>query len=360
MGEFYIPIIDVIRLLGLPEPDGNRSNYYIHCPNCDDYGKRSKHLNINLVKNIFRCPRCGVVHGGVLDFYSLFTGVPRDRANDDLRNRLLLDDSPELRRRLSKPRPQPKAIKEVKMLGVDQRDAVYRSLLSKLDLIPHHMENLRNRGLLDSTIEKNIYKSVPDRGKLKAIASSILQEGHKLGGIPGFYVDDKDKKWTLSFFYSGMLFPVVDINNKIQGIQIRKDNVEKRKFRWFSSAGMKMGSGTSGFVHIAGPVQPRMLIIEGPLKADIVYQFTGISVVAVPGVNTLPELESVLKILWQLGLREIMTCFDMDMHIKYSVQNGYAALTELLLKVGFRFGTYVWNPLYSGLDDCIWEKLRCD
>ena len=71
-------ISDVISLLGLPGPPHGRSSYYIQCPCCDGL-PRSKHLNINLKKDVYRCPRCGV-SGGIFDLYSLYTGVPRDKA----------------------------------------------------------------------------------------------------------------------------------------------------------------------------------------------------------------------------------------------------------------------------------------
>ena len=58
---------DIIPLLGLPYPPYGRSAYNISCPCCDD-NPRKKHLNINLKKDVFRCPRCGFC-GGVFDLY---------------------------------------------------------------------------------------------------------------------------------------------------------------------------------------------------------------------------------------------------------------------------------------------------
>ena len=61
---------DVIRLLGLPAPPAGKSSYYIPCPCCDDKPK-SRHLTINLQKNVFRCPRRGF-YGGEVDLSSAF------------------------------------------------------------------------------------------------------------------------------------------------------------------------------------------------------------------------------------------------------------------------------------------------
>ena len=52
-------ISDVIGLLGLPPAPPGRSSYYLNCPCCDD-SPRKRHMNVNIVKDVFRCPRCGV------------------------------------------------------------------------------------------------------------------------------------------------------------------------------------------------------------------------------------------------------------------------------------------------------------
>ena len=73
------------------------------------------------------------------------------------------------------------------------------------------------------------------------------------------------------------------------------------------------------------------------------------------GVNTLAQLELTLTELRREGLVEIKTAFDMDFAINHHVQNGYNSLLELLGNMGFRYGTYLWDPNYKGLDDYIWE-----
>ena len=41
----------------------------------------------------------------------------------------------------------------------------------------------------------------------------------------------------------------------------------------------------------------------------------------------------------------------MDMLTNPNVRNGFLSLTELLDSMGFKFGTYVWDSRYKGLDD---------
>ena len=67
---------DIISLLGIPYPSSGQSSYYVQCPCCDE-DPRKRHLNINLKKEVFRCPRCGA-SGGIFDLYALYTGIPRD------------------------------------------------------------------------------------------------------------------------------------------------------------------------------------------------------------------------------------------------------------------------------------------
>ena len=68
---------DIISLIGISAPAQGRSSFYVQCPCCDD-SPRKKHLNINLKKEVYRCPRCGI-SGGIFDLYSLYTGIPRDK-----------------------------------------------------------------------------------------------------------------------------------------------------------------------------------------------------------------------------------------------------------------------------------------
>lgn len=77
---------DIIPLIGIPEPPPGRSDYNIPCP-CCDYKPRKKHLNINLKKDVFRCPRCGF-NGGVFDLYAYYTGIPRESVREALIARL--------------------------------------------------------------------------------------------------------------------------------------------------------------------------------------------------------------------------------------------------------------------------------
>ncbi|MEY8389802.1 DUF3854 domain-containing protein [Lachnospiraceae bacterium 45-W7] len=338
---------DIVSLLGLPMPKSGKSSYYVQCPCCDESPKK-KHLNINLKKEVFRCPRCGI-SGGIFDLYALYTGIPRDKVRRELVERL---GPPEIvTRQKKKIITQQK--EECQLASIELRNNAYTALLSKLSLAADHRENLLKRGLTEADIGRLGYRTTPVVG-MSAIARQLQSEGICPAGVPGFY-RDKNGEWTFVHEKRGILVPVRDRLGRIQGMQIRRDDVSKRKFRWVSSTEMEEGCHAEGWTHLAGTVQSVILLTEGPMKADVIHALTGLTVLAVPGVNSLTQLQIALEELRNEGLSEIKTAFDMDFATNHHVQNGYNSLLQLLGSMGFTFGTYVWDPRYKGLDDYIWE-----
>ena len=57
--ELRFQMNDILPLLPVPQPPMGRSSYNIPCPVCDHAASRKRHLNINLKRNVFRCPKCG-------------------------------------------------------------------------------------------------------------------------------------------------------------------------------------------------------------------------------------------------------------------------------------------------------------
>lgn len=338
---------DILSLLHLPVAPQGKSSYYIQCPCCDEH-PHNRHLNINLKKEVFRCPRCGI-SGGIFDLYSLYTGTPRDKVRKELVESL---GTPKI-----VVHPQKKAVIEEKpscpLMDIESRHATYSALLERLSLSADHRENLLGRGLTDTDIKRLGYKTTPIVG-MGTLSRQLQSEGYYLGGIPGFFRNDSGN-WTFIQEKRGIMIPVRNEQGLIQGLQIRRDDVKKRKFRWCSSIGELDGCGAEAWTHLAGPVRPVILLIEGPMKADIVNALTGLTVLAVPGVNALSQLKLSLEILRLQGVEKIMIAFDMDFLVNPHVQKGYQALRNLLEEMGFLYGCYTWDPRYKGLDDYIWE-----
>lgn len=342
---------DIIPLIGIPYPPGGRSSYYIPCPRCDDSPKE-KHLNINLMKDVFRCPRCGF-NGGVFDLYSCYTGTDRAHVRKELLERLDTRGSSYGTKKSAGKASGPgvRQAEECPLADIDARHETYSALLGRFPLASDHKDNLVRRGLSLEDIERLGYRSTPVVG-MKAFAGQLDAEGYVLSGVPGFYKAE-DGAWCFIHEYRGILVPVRDIKGRIQGLQIRRDNVTRRKFRWVSSTGKRNGRGAEGWTHLSGTPQKEILLTEGPMKADVVNCLTGLTVLAVPGVNALTQLERTLICLREKGVEHIMTAFDMDFLTNPHVQNGYRGLISLLSNMGFRFGTYLWDPGYKGLDDYV-------
>ena len=121
MEKFHI--WDVVSVLGLPQAPAGRSSYYIPCPCCDTK-PRSKHLNINLRKEVFRCPKCGV-SGGIFDLYALFTGVSRSDVRKEMLEHL---GRPEMQH-IQKKRVRIKEVEESPVADIEIRDQTYQALL---------------------------------------------------------------------------------------------------------------------------------------------------------------------------------------------------------------------------------------
>ncbi len=337
--SFNFSMEDVLPLIGIAYPY-NRVSFDIPCPVCD-VGKRTKHLNINLRKNTFRCPRCGDVQGGVLDLYALFVDCSRGAAYKAISQSLGVAAQ-------NKPQKIQPVIKESEPAPVSRRDAVYRALLSMLPLTQDHIRNLRNRGLDDEQISVYGFRSaIPD--EMINLGSVLQKQGYSMNGVPGFYKFSDE--WRIRCDYSGILIPVLDTEGRIQGLQLRLDDKDKRKYRWISSSGLEMGTPAQTYPHFIGKQSETILITEGPMKGDIINALSGMSVLAVPGVNCLSLLDPMLRILKSKGTRRIKTAFDMDFLSNPHVQTGYNQLCSLLDEIGFYYSTYTWNPGFNGLDD---------
>ena len=243
-----ISMADIIPLIGLPEPSHGQNAYNVTCPCCDE-GGRKKHLNINLEKNVFRCPRCGF-SGGIFDLYAFYAGIDRRKARETLLARLNIADATvkgtehERRRKVEK-----KSI-ECPITDIDARHETYCALLSKLKLASDHQQNLRNRGFSDAHIHELGYKTMPVMG-FTAIAKQLHRDGYYLSGVPGFFHNDKGE-WTFIREKRGILIPARTPDGKIQGLQLRIDDTQKGKFRWISSVGKQDGCKAECWTHISG------------------------------------------------------------------------------------------------------------
>lgn len=311
-----ITMSDVMGLLGYSRPSVGRDNMYIPCWNCDTPNTRTPHLNVNFTKNCYRCVRCADNHGGIFSLYSHYTGIAENKARDAIYARLGVNGETaqadvEVWRNYQKEIAE--LPPECPLADIETRDKTYAALLSRLSLAPDHRKNLKGRGLSDAAIDALGYKTTPYFGT-KQIANALLMEGYYLKGVPGFF-RDKDGTWNLNLgsWVRGILIPARDENGRIQGLQIRLDKVKKQKFIWLTSVSKQDGCAAETFCHLSGAATQSVLLTEGHMKADIIHYFTGLTVLSVPGVNVLQNLDEMLNNLIQRGLKKGVLAYDMDM-----------------------------------------------
>ncbi|MCH5191891.1 MAG: DUF3854 domain-containing protein [Oscillospiraceae bacterium] len=350
-----VSIYDAIDKLCLPQPPSNKRNYNIPCPNCD-YGsssrKKGKHLNINLEKNAWRCPRCE--NGGYTYELVMFF---RNCSHEEAKEFLKTGYSSTSGNYNKKKKPTQQYVKMAdKVADISVRNTAYTALLDNLTLTQKHRENLLGRGLTDADIKRLGYKSITKDINLTNVCRNLTANQIKLEGVAGFY-QSKAGVWTLDSG-NGILIPFRDENGLIQGLHIRNDNDTVRKFRWVSSSDRLNGCSSQSYTHLVGSLDTDTVILtEGAMKADIINALSGKTVLAIAGVSCLQSLESTLKILHKKGVRHIRTAFDMDMFTNLNVNKAYKKMTQVVTKLGFSYSTLVWDGNYKGLDDFL--KVMC-
>lgn len=70
--EFPFGIMEVVNLLNLRIRRQQANSVYVDCPFCGD---RRGRMNVNFVKNVWRCNHCDA-HGGMLALYAELNWMP--------------------------------------------------------------------------------------------------------------------------------------------------------------------------------------------------------------------------------------------------------------------------------------------
>lgn len=343
----------------------DNSSFNIPCPVCLDEKPKNKLMHISLEKNVFRCPRCES-SGGPVHFYGLLKyGYTKEYINGDktVRDKLyheLSGGSTDLTGTAYERKEFVR--KDVPPAPIAERDRTYNRLIDRLKLSDAHYNNLVNRGLREKDIIENRYVSTPKLGFTKYPAE-LRKEACDLLGVPGFY--KKGEIWTLHKVQNGFFIPARDLSENpstrlglIQGMQVRFDTVSETdpRYKWLSTKDMESGCSAETYAHFVGFPEQTVILTEGPLKGDIIYRFLQIPVIAIPGVNCLNNLKPLLEKLWKLGVRRIMTAFDMDYKQNINVQDAYVNLILCLEEYGFYVERYLWDENFKGLDDFLLQS----
>lgn len=335
-----IPILASARRVGLHVKERTIGNVEVEalCPFCGDC---KYHLFLNTRKDTFYCQYCKA-SGNSVTLYARLMNVDNKTAYKELTEGNFYALRPE-------PPPKPNDEQEPKPLHI--RHDVYYDFLQLLALEDKHLQNLKKRGLSEERIERNMYRSVPmDRA---ASVLSKLSEHYDLMGIPGFYT--QDGRWRM-YQRHGFFVPICTAEGYIQGLQIRLDGEEHRKYRWFSSRYMENGTRAYPWIHITGNMKDKTACVtEGALKADVASLLSKDTMfVSVPGINCLGGLPEVLK---TLNIAKVVETFDMDKLENPHVAQAVAEIQKIVQSLGLDYVLYTWNPLFKGIDDYLLSRV---
>ena len=317
--EFPFRIRDVQELMGLRPVRIHAEDSDFNCIFCGGEAK----MNINYRKNVYGCVKCGA-GGGMLNLYGSYYNLTTREAYDEICEKLSLGEPAEAveAAKFLAQEDIEKAVPESIRASENEIHHTYSMLLSHLTLSKKHLEDLTTRGLTEEQIRHEEYRSTPVFG-LKKLTETLLEEGCTVQGVPGFY-QDKNGQWTLNFHNrnSGFLIPVRTFDGKIQGMQIRADEmIDDRKYVWFSSGGRNMGTSSGSPVHMIGDADTEeVYVTEGPLKGTIAHYMTGKTFLCVAGVTQYKKMPQILQSLKQRKLARVSEAFDMDKLIHCAVR----------------------------------------
>ncbi|WP_018085703.1 DUF3854 domain-containing protein [Desulfurispora thermophila] len=240
------------------------------------------------------------------------------------------------------------------LASVETRDRVYKDFLSLLGLYPQHRQVLLRRGLSESEIQVAGYKSTPQQAPWQ-ICQRLIERGHNLKGIPGFYQKTGPRGvryWTFDG-RSGYFIPIRDQHGRIQALQRRMDDTTAGKYRLFSGHTDHGGCSCGTPAHIARPSRlqdHRIWITEGPLKADIAAGHLGAVVI---GALSAQSWQPVLTAVMQLNAKEIVLAYDQDWKTNLRVYQAMATLRKELKKAGLAVNMANWDRQHKGIDDAL-------
>ena len=275
--EFPFGIMEVVELLHLRVRRQQANSVYVDCPFCGD---RRGRMNVNFVKNVWRCNHCDE-HGGMLALYAKLNHTTTSDAYWEIAEALCDNTHEEHARSGNEAQQQPvstgspssgaraaaaghssserKTVPQSDKASPAEIHQTLSLLLAQLTLRPAHREHLRSpkRGLSDEQIEALGFKSTPPPFLCRSITDRLIRQGCRVQGVPGFYRDDSGH-WTMAFYKktSGILIPAIGFDGRLQGFQImldvplkHKDDPPEKpgaKYIWFSSSSKTDGTGSGG------------------------------------------------------------------------------------------------------------------
>lgn len=217
-------------------------------------------------------------------------------------------------------------------------DRAYTAALDGLRLSDQHRADLLGRGLSESTIRREGYRTlfVPGRAALaRRVAHAIGAE--RALEVPGVYLaSDGTQSWLSFAGNPGLVIPCRDEAGRIFALRIRRDDAVKNKYLYVSSASDRQGRGPSPPRGIHFPIfdgpRSEVRLTEGELKAAVLTELTGTLTLSVPGVTMWREFLPTLR---DLKPQHVIVAWDRDWKTKATVRRTCIELIRALQEEGY-------------------------
>lgn len=312
-----VNILNVAYHLCLEIIEQRGYEYKAICPFCG-YNKLSKipTLSLNLENNKYCCSECGA-GGYSVGLYAKMKKLSNDKAFKELLERECFSQD----RTLLEIRPMNQ------LADIETRDKIYRDFLSMLRLEVQHKRCLRNMGFLDSTIEDNLYKSVPKNYIKRRMIANNLSKKYKLEGLPGFY-QEEDFKWIFSK-YNGFFVPVFDANGYIQGLSIHLDKpFNNNQDIWFSSNNKINGTRAKNWIMKSNinEYSTSVILTDSLLLGALAKDITGKSVIAFQNIT---NSYMILKEIENTQIKDIIFLVRRNNNLDYIINRVFRDLIPL-------------------------------
>lgn len=270
------------------------------------------------------------------------------------------------------PRPEP-----VARAPLFKRDRVYRQLLDGLILLPAHLEHLTGpkRQMTPEQVKARGYASLwgnckswdESEQEARDVAEALAQEFGDIRDIPGFGLrapKRQNGEVLMGAFCPEprILIPIRAIGGEIQGFQMHDPTAEKNwRYTWFSGVG-ETGASVGKPIHVSRPTgetkKPDAIITEGPLKADITSDQTGITTLAFQGVKCI-DWDELGDLLDYIKPARVLLALDADRHRNPDVREAHEQLCRFCLDREQAFMVADWKEEDGkGIDDLLLNGKR--
>lgn len=193
------------------------------------------------------------------------------------------------------------------LADIETRDKIYRTFLNMLKLEINHKRTLQRLGFMDSSIENQMYRSIPKKYIQKRLISHSLKRKYDLSGIPGFY-QEEDWGWTFSA-PRGFFIPIFDKQNRIQALSMHLDKeFNGTKDLWFSSRGKINGTAIKNIVVKYNITEDTdtVVLTDNFLLGNYIKESLNVPVIAFSNISNSYQ---ILKIIDNTNIQNILFTF---------------------------------------------------